>query len=195
MEESVIFLVAEGVVADDLGELAAGEEHDGGVDSKLVRDRDLEGVCECGEVRVGLGGREHDIAALDVAHHIAMTERRHHLAELCHRDLVPAQDVDPSEEGDMSPHRLIIAQGAREGAGVVACLPRGSWRVFGTSNFVAPVPRQRSGMARLFGAGVTYLGAPSPHRARRRRRVQALEGGQGKHQRQYAPRGARMALQ
>ena len=114
MEESVIFLVAEGVVADDLGELVAGEEHDGGVDSKLVRDRDLEGVCECGEVRVGLGGREHDVAALDVARYISMTERRHHLAQLRHRDLVPTQDVDASEQGDVGPHGLIIAQDALE---------------------------------------------------------------------------------
>ena len=44
MEESVIVLVAKGVVTDDIGELAAGEDHDNRADSKPVRDRDLEVV-------------------------------------------------------------------------------------------------------------------------------------------------------
>jgi hypothetical protein len=58
---------------------------------------------------------KHDIAALDIARHIAITERSDHPAQLRHRDLVPTQNVDPAEQGHMSPHRLIIAHRACEG--------------------------------------------------------------------------------
>jgi len=58
VEEFVIFLVAEGVVTDNVGKFATGEDHDGRANSKPVRDRDLEVVRQRDAVRVRLGGRE-----------------------------------------------------------------------------------------------------------------------------------------
>ena len=106
---------------------------------------------------VGLAAGEHHVAALDVGRHVSVAEPGHDRAQIRHRDLVTAADVDAAQQGDVSGHDSILPQGAR-----LACAAR-------SATALAPVGglRRRAEVRRWLAA------ARAPARRLRRRRTVA----------------------
>ena len=89
-------------------QLRARQNHNGRPHPDLCSNRGLQRFCQSGVVIGTAGGGEHDVPALDVRRHLTVSETGNNVAEIGHRDLVAAKDVDPSEQRHVGSHMCII---------------------------------------------------------------------------------------
>ena len=107
MHVSGVRLVRERVVRDHLRQIRPGKHDDGWPHAKSARDLGLQRVGQAR--RVGVGGGEQQVAALDVGSDLSVPERGGHIAQVRHRYLAAAADVDAAQQREISGHPPSLA--------------------------------------------------------------------------------------
>src|SRR5262249_38772675 len=82
------------------GQFLRCTQHHGDIETERIGDALLDGGRRCRR----LGGVEHDVAALDVREDAGVAEVFEQLAQLLHRHLAAASDIDAAQQCDMGAH-------------------------------------------------------------------------------------------